>query len=59
MPLLAAGVLADIFGVAPVIGALDVLLILGAVGVRIFAWGRLVVLERDGEAISLTVVDPT
>ena len=59
VPLVAAGVLADIFGVDRVIGALGLLLIGLAIGVRMLGWRQLAVLEEDGEAVSLSVVDPT
>jgi MFS family permease len=59
VPLLAAGVLADLFGVDRVVAALGVLLILGAIAVRTVGWRRLAVLEESGAAISLGVVDPT
>jgi MFS family permease len=47
IPLLLAGVVSDLIGVARVVAALGVLLILIAVAVRCFGWTRLRVLERD------------
>lgn len=47
VPLLLAGVLADLFGVAQVVAGLGVLLMLLALALRVVAWDRLAVLERD------------
>jgi MFS family permease len=47
IPLLLAGVLSDVIGVARVVAALGVILILVAGAVRWFGWNRLQVLEPD------------
>jgi MFS family permease len=47
IPLLLAGVLSDLIGVARVVAALGVILILVAGAVRWFGWKRLQVLEPD------------
>jgi MFS family permease len=47
IPLLLAGVISDLIGVARVVAALGVILILIAVAVRWFGWERLHVLEPD------------
>jgi MFS family permease len=47
IPLLLAGVVSDFIGVARVVAALGVILILIAVAVRWLGWNRLQVLERD------------
>jgi MFS family permease len=56
VPLLLAGIIADLFGVDRVIAALGVLLLLLAVGLRTLGWKRLAVLEADQHALS--VVEP-
>jgi len=55
VPLLLAGIIADLFGVDRVIAALGVLLLVLAVVVRTLGWKRLAVLEAEQAA--LTVVD--
>src|SRR5207302_2729809 len=47
IPLLLAGIVADVLGVDRVIAALGVLLLLLAIGVRTLGWQRLAVLESD------------
>lgn len=47
VPLLLAGVLADVVGVAEVVAGVGVLLVLLGLLLRFAAWDRLVVLERD------------
>lgn len=47
VPLLLAGVLADLFGVAHVVAGLGLLLVLLGLVLRVAAWDRLAVLERD------------
>ncbi|MBV8527969.1 MAG: MFS transporter [Candidatus Dormibacteraeota bacterium] len=56
VPLVLAGVLADLVGVDRVVAGLGVLLVLIGVGVRTLAWSRLSVLERDSRDSSLAVV---
>ena len=53
IPLLLAGVIADVLGVDRVVAALGVLLILLAAGVRTLGWKRLEVLEADRSPISI------
>src|SRR5207302_7865952 len=53
IPLLLAGVIADLFGVDRVVAALGVLLLILAAGVRTLGWKRLEVLEADRSPISI------
>ena len=57
LPLLLAGVLADLVGVARVVAGLGVVLLLLGVAIRGLAWSRLRVLERDSLDQTLTVVE--
>jgi len=59
IPLLLAGVVSDLIGVARVVAALGALLLLVAAGVRWLGWNRLRVLEPDPTAHSAVVHDPT
>ena len=52
IPLLLAGVVSDLIGVARVVAALGAILILIAVAVRWFGWHRLQVLEPDPRTAS-------
>ena len=47
VPLVLAGVLADLVGIDRVVTGLGILLVLLGVAIRTLVWGRLVVLERD------------
>ena len=58
IPLLLAGVVSDLIGVARVVAALGVILILIAAAVRWFGWQRLQVLEPD-RAPAAASVDQT
>lgn len=58
VPLVLAGVLADLFGVDRVVAGLGVVLLVIGVAVRTFAWGRLGVLERDSRDPALAVAEP-
>ena len=58
VPLLLAGVLADVLGVDRVVAALGVILVLLAVLIRAVGWKRLAVMEQDMRDVSLAVVDP-
>ena len=57
LPLVLAGVLADVVGVDRVVAGLGVLLVLIGVAVRTLAWSRLGVLERDSKESVLTVLE--
>ncbi|MGA7988511.1 MAG: MFS transporter, partial [Candidatus Dormiibacterota bacterium] len=57
IPLLLAGVVSDLIGVARVVAALGVILILIAVAVRWFGWERLRVLEPDPQAVGVVRAD--
>jgi MFS family permease len=59
IPLLLAGVVSDLIGVARVVAALGALLILVAAAVRWLGWNRLRVLEPDPTAHGAVVHDPT
>ena len=56
IPLLLAGVIADLLGVDRVVAALGVLLLIVALAVRTLGWRRLAVLEADQRG--LAVVEP-
>lgn len=56
VPLLLAGVFADLFGVAQVVAGLGVTLILLGIALRAFGWRRLAVLERGSRDASLAVL---
>ena len=59
VPLLVAGVLADVLGVDRVVAAVGVLLLLFGAAVRTLGWRRLAIMEQDTSAITLAVVaDP-
>ena len=58
IPLLLAGVLADVLGVDRVVAALGVILLLLAVLIRSVGWTRLAVLEDDTRDVELSVVEP-
>jgi MFS family permease len=57
IPLLLAGVVSDLIGVARVVAALGAILIVIAVAVRWFGWQRLRVLEPDPPAIAAMNAD--
>ena len=57
LPLVLAGVLADVLGVGRVVAGLGVVLLLLGVAVRALAWNRLGVLERDSRESALTVLE--
>lgn len=57
VPLVLAGVLADLVGVGRVVAGLGVLLLVVGVGVRALAWSRLSVLERDSRESALAVFE--
>lgn len=57
VPLLLAGVLADLVGVDRVVAGLGVLLLLGGIAIGGPAWRRLAVLERDSLDHAITVVE--
>jgi predicted MFS family arabinose efflux permease len=57
VPLLLAGVLADLVGVDRVVAGLGVLLVLGGIAIRGPAWRRLAVLERDSLDRALSVIE--
>jgi MFS family permease len=59
IPLLLAGVVSDLIGVARVVAALGVILILIAVAVRWFGWQRLHVLEPEPPAVGVVSADPS
>lgn len=59
IPLLLAGVVSDLIGVARVVAALGALLILIAVTVRWLGWNRLRVLEADAPTHGTAVSDPS
>ena len=57
VPLLLAGVIADVLGVDRVVGALGLLLVLIAVAIRGFGWHRLAVLDDDQQPILVTAAE--
>jgi MFS family permease len=57
IPLLLAGVVSDLIGVARVVAALGVMLILIGVAVRWFGWQRLHVLEPDPPGVGVVGAD--
>jgi MFS family permease len=57
VPLLLAGVIADILGVDRVVGALGLLLIIIAAAIRGFGWQRLAILEDDQQPIVLSAAE--
>ncbi|HEX6537788.1 MAG TPA: MFS transporter [Candidatus Dormibacteraeota bacterium] len=57
VPLVLAGVLADVVGVDRVVAGLGVVLVLLGVAIRALAWSRLSILERDSRDKALTVVE--
>jgi MFS family permease len=59
IPLLLAGVVSDLIGVARVVAALGALLILVAVAVRWLGWNRLRVLEPDPPTQGTAAFDPS
>ncbi len=59
IPLLLAGVVSDLIGVARVVAALGALLILVAVAVRWLGWNRLRVLEPETPTHGTTALDPS
>ena len=56
VPLVLAGILADLVGVDRVVAGLGVVLVLVGVGVRTLAWSRLGILERDSHESALAVL---
>ena len=57
VPLVLAGVLADLVGVDRVVAGLGIVLVLIGVAIRSLAWGRLAVLERDSRDPALAVAE--
>ena len=57
LPLVLAGVLADVLGVDRVVAGLGVVLILIGIAVRALAWKRLAILERDSRDSAVTIVE--
>ncbi len=57
IPLLLAGVIADLVGVDRVVAALGVLLVMLGILVRTVGWRRLAVLEEDDTAVSLAAIE--